>query len=171
MPSRGARLLTWARQGPKGERLAALGCLAVLLSLAAPWTNSSTFSILDTGSQYWEEAGETATTGPSGAGWLAVAAMVVALFVLWRVAMRASPATSGEALLIGLLGALEIAGAVAFTVHYYSFWTGSGAYVLDTVGWGVAACFIGGALTMLAAYLMWRAARRQSPLIGSRSPQ
>jgi hypothetical protein len=130
--------------------------------MAAPWTNSSTFSILDTGSQYWEEAHDTATTGPSGAGWLAVVAMVVAALVLWRIAMRASPATSGEAGLIGLLGAAEMAGAIAFTVHYYSFWTGSGAYVLDTVGWGVAACFIGGALTLLAAFLMWRASNRAS---------
>ena len=160
MPSRGTRLLTWVRQGPRGERLAALGCLVVLLSLAAPWTNSSTFSILDTGSQYWEEATATATTGPSGAGWLAVVAMAAAALVLWRIVMRRSPAGAGEALLIGALGAVEIAAAVAFTVHYYSFWTGSGAYVLDTVGWGVAACFIGGALTMLAAFLMRRAANR-----------
>jgi hypothetical protein len=159
MPSRGARLLTWVRQGPRWERLAAVGCLVVLLSMTAPWTNSSTFSILDTGSQYWTEASETATTGPSGAGWIVVVAMILALLVLWRVAMRHSPASTNEALLIGLLGAVEIAGAVAFTVNYYSFWTGTGAYVLDTVGWGVAACFIGGALTMLAAFLMWRRAK------------
>jgi hypothetical protein len=156
------RLTTWLRNGPAGERLAGAACLLVLISLAAPWTSSATYSRMDIGNDHWSTSTDSVTTGPSGAGWVGVVAMVVVVGMLLRIALRGaeSPASASEAGLIGLLGLAELGGAIGFTVKAYSYWQGYGAYSLDTVGWGVLACALAGVATLAGAALMWRSGRR-----------